>query len=264
MRCSLYFAKRIIPSTFWARVKNLVLKVFQMQIHQSTTNMQARWQTGSTQHIDQVGNGHNPLQTKALLDHDRLQTNMFLGLATIINKTLQLEFIFGKRCSLHELIVGNDTAFSSSIFKAFMEEWGIQQHFQCAHVLSGNVLMKRCHKTVKPIAARNQCAIQEAVYWYNTTLKDSTLGPTAPTNTIYSYEIQLKSIDAVTSPKPTIKHNIYKTEDIVWVKQPLRGTSKFMIGKVTGIISLQSILVDGMLHHGSLTNMGSTFCNKWR
>lgn len=50
----------------------------------------------------------------------------------------------------------------------------------------------------------------------------------------------------------------------MWLKRPLSGTSKFTIGKVTGIINLQSILVDGMLCHGSLTDMGSTFCNKWR
>lgn len=55
--------------------------------------------------------------------------------------------------------------------------------------------------TVNRIAAMMQCAIQEAVYWYNATPKDSTSSLTAPANAIYSYEIRLKGIDTVPSLK---------------------------------------------------------------
>lgn len=46
---------------------------------------------------------------------------------------------------------------------------GVQVHFQCAHVPSGNRISKRWHKCVKQITIRKPCSIQETIYWCNVT-----------------------------------------------------------------------------------------------
>lgn len=59
----------------------------------------------------------------------------------------------------------------------------------------------------------------ESCVLYNTIPTYSTSCFTGPANAIYFYEIRLKGIDAVSSLKSTIKHNI-DVGDVVWVKLP--------------------------------------------
>ena len=56
--------------------------------------------------------------------------------------------------------------------------------FRCAYVPAGNGIA--VSRTIKRIAARTQCSVMEAVYWYNVTPKDDASASTAPANIIYS------------------------------------------------------------------------------
>ena len=98
------------------------------------------------------------------------------------------------------------------------------------------------------IAARKQRPIIEAVYWYNVTSNVSLL--TAPANLIYCYRIRLKGINALPPDKPKQQQLRYNIVYRVWMKTA-NGccTSPYTRGCVTGVISPQNILVDGMPHH---------------
>ena len=86
----------------------------------------------------------------------------------------QLESVFCERGAHAELLTDNDTAFRSRAFQEFAEEWNVKLRFCCAYVPSGNDIVERCRRTVKRIAARKGCSVQEAVYWYNLAPQDDT------------------------------------------------------------------------------------------
>ena len=158
-----------------------------------------------------------------------------------------LESLFCECNSLAEILVDNDTAFRSKVFRDFLSEWGVRLHFRCAHVPSGNGIVERCHWRVKQIAARKQCPIMEAVYWYNATPKDNVSPLTAPVNLIYRYRVRLKGIDALPPDNPKQQQIRYEVGYPVWMKTPNRRcTSPYASRRVTGVISPQNVLVDGM------------------
>ena len=87
----------------------------------------------------------------------------------------------------------------------------------------------------------------EAVYWYNVTPKDNVFPLTAPINLIHRYRVRLKGIDAPSLDKPQIRYDV---GDRVWMKTPNgRCTSPYARGHVTGVISSQNVLVNGMPRH---------------
>ena len=118
------------------------------------------------------------------------------------------------------------------------------------HVPSGNSIVERCHRSVKRIAARKQCPIMEAVHWYNATPKDNVSPLTAPISLIHRYRVRLKGIDAPSLDKPEQQQIRYDVGDRVWMKT-LNGrcTSPYARGHVTGVISSQNVLVNGMPYH---------------
>ena len=135
-----------------------------------------------------------------------------------------------------EMLVDNDTAFCSKVFRDFLSEWGVQLHFYCVHVPSGNV--ERCHWSRKWITARKQCPIIEAVYWYNVTSNDNVSLLTAPANLIHCYLIRLKGINALPPDKPEQQQMRHDIGDCVWMKTPNGWcTSPYTCGRVTGVIS---------------------------
>ena len=97
-------------------------------------------------------------------------------MTSVIN---QLKLLFYEWGPLAEILTDNDTAFRSSLLKAFLDEWRVQLRFRCAYVPSGNGIVERYHRTVKRIAARKRCTILEAVCWYNVTPKDDVSSATA-------------------------------------------------------------------------------------
>ena len=161
----------------------------------------------------------------------------------------QLEAVFFERGPPHELLSDNDPAFCSSEFRAFAREWKINLRFRCAYAPAGNVIAERCHRTVKQTATRMRCSIQEAVYWHNVTPKDGESPQTAPTNRIHRNKVRVKRFDTPMTSSDS-KHSFYQIGDRVWVKAPhSQCTTKFNRGRVTGMISPQSLLVDGIPRH---------------
>ena len=99
------------------------------------------------------------------------------------------------------------------------------------------------------IAARRHCPIQEAVYWHNVTQRDSVSPPTVPANKIYHYEVRVKGVDApITSSGPGCSY--YQVGNCVWFNTVQnQWATKFSKGRVTKVISPQSILADGISCH---------------
>ena len=108
-----------------------------------------------------------------------------------------LKAIFFERSPPQGLLADNDTAFSSGEFRKFSDRWGVRQLFRCVYVPAGNGIAERCLRSIKRIAARTRCSVQEAVYWYNVVPKDNASLLTTPANRIYRYEFRIRNIDAV-------------------------------------------------------------------
>ena len=162
----------------------------------------------------------------------------------------QLESVFCERGPPEEVLTDNDTAFCSQQFRQFLAEWGVRLRLRCAYVPSGNGIAERCHRSIKRIAARKQCTVMEAVYWYNVTPKDDVSTKTAPANAIHTYRVRIKGIDGACPPDQEEVHGPYGVGDHVWVKSPnSRCTTSFKRGRVTGIISQHSVMVDGTPRH---------------
>ena len=118
--------------------------------------------------------------------------------------------------------------------------------FRCVYMPTGNGIAERCHWNVKRIAAKMGCSIQETVYWYNVAPKDDVSPLTAPANEIYTYEVRIRGVDPVPASLVLVQ-NKYHLEDLVWVKPPhYRSVSEFQDGQVTGVISPQSVVVNGV------------------
>ena len=70
-----------------------------------------------------------------------------------------------------------------------------------------------------------------------------------PVNGIYQCEQCVKGIDPKPSP-PEVRSNVYQVGEPVWVK-PLdcRRTTRFCKGQVDGVVSPQTVMVNGTQHH---------------
>jgi len=162
----------------------------------------------------------------------------------------QLESVFLERSATSELRMDNDTAFRRVVFKRFLGRWAVRAHFRCAYVASGNGIVERCHRSVKRIAARMQCSIAEAVYWYNLAPKDGSDPSTALANKLYGYNVRVYGIDCPPLAEPFETGNPYSVGDAVWVKPPgSRRHTRFDNGTVTKVISDLAAEVDGIPRH---------------
>ena len=149
----------------------------------------------------------------------------------------QLETVFFERGPPHELLTDNDTAFCSREFMAFANDWGINLQFRFAYVSAGNGIAERYPRSVKRIAAR----MHYPIYWQNVTPRDRVSPPTVPAKKIYRYEVKVKGVDApITSSGPG--RSYYQFGNRVWFKTAQnRCTTKFGKGRVTEVISSQSV-----------------------
>ena len=67
---------------------------------------------------------------------------------------------------------------------------------------------------------------------------------------VYQYRIRLKGINGTQAPTHSQQEAVFKPGDRVWVKTPHgRCTTKYKVGRVTGITSVHNITVDGMPRH---------------
>ena len=149
-----------------------------------------------------------------------------------------------------EILTNNDTAFTCKDFRDFARNWDVHLRFRCAYSPSGNGIVERSHSTVKTIAARKNCSIFEAVYWHNVTPKDDVSPCTAPADALHRYHIRIKGVEDNPNPEPEVTKGVYKKGDVVWDKNP-RGkcTTKYSTGRVTEVISPQSVKIDGVPRH---------------
>ena len=155
----------------------------------------------------------------------------------------ELKSIFFESSMPAEILSNNAPAFYSQTFLTLADEWGIQMQYWSAYVLEGISITEQCHHTVKGIATRSCCLIPEAVYWYNVTPKNNKTLSSTPTNGIYQYEQRMKGIDHKLSP-PEVKSYAYQVgEPECWC------TTRFCKGQVDGVISPQTVLVNGTLCH---------------
>ena len=138
-------------------------------------------------------------------------------------------------------------------FAALLERWGTVLRPRCAYAPSGNGIAERSHRTVKRIAARKECSIEEALYWYNVSPKDNSEPGTAPINCIHSYAVRVmgEASEAPSTPAEVGDFRpMFAVGDRVWVKPDgARCNTRFRLGTVTGVLSHQAIEVDGMPRH---------------
>ncbi|KFD45927.1 hypothetical protein M513_13212 [Trichuris suis] len=161
----------------------------------------------------------------------------------------QLESVFYQRGAPEELLTDNDTAFRSREVNRLAEKWGTRLRFRCAYVPSGNGITERCHRTVKVIAARSKCSVQEAVHRYNLTPRDDSSAATAPANAIYRYVLKDRN-ELNTVPAERSTDCPYSVGDSVWVRPHAgRCDSQYDSDFVTRVISDQAVEVDGMPRH---------------
>ena len=177
-RRTLYFIRRVDPTISKASVRAIVRNCKKCQ---SIDPPPMRWSKGKL--------GVNDTWSRVGMDITHDQGRHYLSLidcgasrfsiwrrlkrqdaASVVS---HLESLFCERGAPAEMLVDNDTAFRSKVFRDFLGEWGVRLHFRCAHVPSGNGIVERCHWSLKRIAARKLCPIMEAVYWYNATPKDN-------------------------------------------------------------------------------------------
>ena len=90
----------------------------------------------------------------------------------------------------------------------------------------------------------------EAVYWHNITSKDDVSPYTALADVLHRYHVQIKGVEVNLLPEPEVTRGKYEKGGVVWVKNP-RGkcTTKYSTGRVTEVISLKSMKIDGVSRH---------------
>ena len=88
------------------------------------------------------------------------------------------------------------------------------------------------------------------MYWYNVAPKDDVDSATAPANMLYDYRVRLLGIDHVLPSEPGAIDSSYDVGDAVWVKlAENRCHTKYKLGTVTGVVSEQTMQVNGMPRH---------------
>lgn len=251
---TLYFVKRVYPAATRRLVHSVVTNC---DICQSIDPAPAKWTKGALsveETWQRVGmdvthcNGNHYL---TLIDcgPSRFAVWRRLRMQTSSSIIGQLQAVFYERGAPEELLTDNDTAFRSKLFKEFVLRWCVRLRFRCAHVPSGNGIIERCHRTVKVIAARKGCTIEEAVYLYNLRPQDDCTPTTAPANMIYQYPVRIRGVDPCKEDELDANCR-YQAGDEVWVKPPnARCDDRYRRGKVTNVLSDQAVEVDGVPRH---------------
>ena len=197
VRRTTYFVRRICPATSRVAVKMAMRTCEECQ---SIDPAPVHWEKGTLEVDDywqRVGMdithyGAHHFLTLTDCGPSRFSIWRQLARQDLARVIRQLETVFFERGPPHELLTDNDTAFCSREFRAFVNDWGVNSRFHCAYVPAGNGIAERCQRSVKRIAARMHCPIQEAVYWHNVTPRDSVSPPTTPADKIYRYEVRVK------------------------------------------------------------------------
>ena len=254
---SLYFAQRASLPVSRAEVRDVVgkcsrcLSIDPAPVKTEKGSLSVR---GTWERVGMDITHHLGVHFMSLVDHGPSRFSIWKRLTNQNSDCVvrALESVFLERGAPAEVLTDNDPAFRSDVFSEFARKWAVHVHYRCAHAPSGNGITERCHRTVKRIAARKNCSIEEAVYWYNITPKDGVLSASAPANEIYSYEMRVLGVDRerIIANGPSAKTRHFKGGDLVWVRPPgNRCSTQFSQGRVTGIVSDHSIEVNGIPRH---------------
>ena len=168
-----------------------------------------------------------------------------------------LSRVFYERGAPLEILCDNDTVFRGRQFAAFAAKWSVDLRFRAAYAPSGNAIVERNHRTVKVIAARKQCSIDEAVHLYNATPRDGKSEGESPAGGVYRYRLRdcvrparHSSGDqrAAEEVRPLVGN--FSVGDDVWVRrQGTRCTERSQPGVVTAVSSPWVVDVDGTPRH---------------
>ena len=67
---------------------------------------------------------------------------------------------------------------------------------------------------------------------------------------LHRYHVQIKGIEDNLLPEPEVTRGKYEKGDMVWVKNPCgKCTTKYSTGRITEVISPQSVKIDGVPRH---------------
>lgn len=155
------------------------------------------------------------------------------------------ESIFYEHGPPVEILTDNGTIFIGQQFWQFLHDLSIHVWFWCAYEPAGNSIVERSHRSIKTIVASKRCSITEAI-WYNVTLENRVSTSTVLANVIHTYNVWIKGIDPVATPKLQDNQGQFWVGDTVWVRISLsRCMSMSKMGWVTKINSPHSVLVDG-------------------
>ena len=159
-----------------------------------------------------------------------------------------LNEVFMERGPVFEILMDNALSFHSEAMTNMLKDWDIKPLFRAAYRPSGNGIVERHHRTIKSIAERANITPQMAVYWYNMTARSGTDPSSVPHHSIYQYTWKWPLHNETDDLMPT--HDSIKVGDEVWVKPAnVRCTTRWTKGNVTGIVSSNNIIVDGVPRH---------------
>ena len=168
-----------------------------------------------------------------------------------------VQFLDRERGVPFEMLCDNDTVFRGRRFAALATKWRIALRFRAAYAPTGNAIVERNHRTVKVIAARKRCSIDEAVHIYNATPRDGESEEESPADGIYRYRLRdcvlaaersLENERAAEETHPLVGD--FAVGDSVWLRrQGTRCTEQSQPGVVTALSSPWVVEVDGMPRH---------------
>ncbi|KRY25976.1 Pol polyprotein [Trichinella spiralis] len=254
IRRTLYFARRTDPTVSKRQVRQVISGC---EPCKSLDPAPGKWKRGSLEvaevwqrvGMDVTHVRGRPYLTLIDCGPSRFAVWRRLRVQCSANVTEQLEAVFYERGAPEELLTDNDTAFRGRIFTEFVARWGVRVRYRCAYAPSGNGIAERCHRSVKVIAARKNCSVEEAVYLYNVTPRDGRNPWTAPANVVHAYAVRVRGVDRATE-EPEEKNGRFAVGDSVWVRPPgARCDTRHQKGTVTGVVSDQAVEVDGMPRH---------------
>lgn len=88
------------------------------------------------------------------------------------------------------------------------------------------------------------------MYWHNATPKDDVSFSSVPAKMLHKYHVRVKGIGDILSHESQHDQGMYKVNDHVWVRDPnVKCTTRFKLGRLTGVNSLQSVKVDRSSRH---------------
>ena len=162
-----------------------------------------------------------------------------------------LEELFRERGPVAEVLCDNSTAFRSQRLAALCRQWNVRQRFRAAYRPSGNGIVERNHRTVKRMAARGGITPLKAVFWYNLAATDVRDPSSAPSGGVFAYRWRHPAVEPKDpAPREEKDPDRYRVGDQVLVKPPgARCTTRWTTGQVTGVVSNNTVLVDGVPRH---------------